>query len=880
MKIFTKKKTVQKIIIAILIVLSFNFLAPTYSQADFGGVLMGPIIDFVSKLFDAILASLQYFMYDGATNTGGTIGGYVGDVIDGSVIEGGEEVGEVVGGAAGGALTFINPFDTFLVDVKKFDADSYGMSANGEEADYHIKEEDLDQGWFGLGTYQIPIIKYSADKIFSNKVPALDVDFITPKNWENEEMNSRSIAIALHSTIANWYIALRNLAIVALLSVLLYVGIRMVISSTASDKAKYKQMIFDWLIALCILFFLHYIMSFILTVTGMVTEGINTASEVVVQIDNGTDDLKFKTDLTGWVRMQVQYKDLGARTIYLIFYIALVIYTVMFTWTYVKRAITMAFLTLMAPLVAITYPIDKIGDGKAQAYGIWLKEYIFNALLQPFHLIIYTIFLGSSMEIAIQNPIYAILFLAFIIPAEKLLRKMFGFEKSSTAGAMSTAAGMFGGAAAFKAINGIVGKGKKSSGRGQGGKEKIRTKSPVKDKNEIGKDYTAFAPINRNGTNQNASDSSATQPSLSDEENREMSALREELDIADYNDMYLNPSSYQAKQDRLAELQRKQAESQAQHQINTQPRNGQSQEGSGGYEVIRTANNNNIVNSNQGITGGFENLGETGNNAVPKSIIRGVKNIGAQAAKYTGKKLKHRFASREGWKENARFAGRMAVRGISAATFGAIGLGMGIAGDDLEDVLKFGAAGTALGGTIVGGRLADAGGRLMHNANMAFQEGYYGDKNAALMAQQHREYYNNEEKREFFAEEFEVEGKELDNIMHRAADINNQGITDDKAVKQTIKLEDTIMKEMKADKNLDMNDEEKAKAAHEQAITIAKVADYYNTEKLRTNEDYRKGVYDDFERGLKKVNPEMSQKDLDIQKENMMKLLKKYKKLD
>ena len=52
----------------------------------------------------------------------------------------------------------------------------------------------------------------------------------------------------------------------------------------------------------------------------------------------------------------------------------------MFTWIYIKRAITVAFLTLMAPLVAITYPIDKINDGQAQAFDRWLKEYIFYSV--------------------------------------------------------------------------------------------------------------------------------------------------------------------------------------------------------------------------------------------------------------------------------------------------------------------------------------------------------------------------------------------------------------------------------------------------------------------------------------------------------------------
>ena len=91
------------------------------------------------------------------------------------------------------------------------------------------------------------------------------------------------------------------------LSVLLYVGIRIVLSSTASDKAKYKQMLMDWVVELCIVFFLHYIMSFILTVTDMITEGIYSSYGMIVKInqeDGGT--LEFKTNLTGDVYKRQQ----------------------------------------------------------------------------------------------------------------------------------------------------------------------------------------------------------------------------------------------------------------------------------------------------------------------------------------------------------------------------------------------------------------------------------------------------------------------------------------------------------------------------------------------------------------------------------------------
>ena len=46
--------------------------------------------------------------------------------------------------------------------------------------------------------------------------------------------------MTIRKNIAIWYYALRNLAIGILLAILIYVGIRMAISTVASDEAKYK----------------------------------------------------------------------------------------------------------------------------------------------------------------------------------------------------------------------------------------------------------------------------------------------------------------------------------------------------------------------------------------------------------------------------------------------------------------------------------------------------------------------------------------------------------------------------------------------------------------------------------------------------------------
>ena len=57
MKFFTKNS--KKILIAILLVMSFNFISPTISQADFGGALFAPIAELLKALADLVISGLQ-----------------------------------------------------------------------------------------------------------------------------------------------------------------------------------------------------------------------------------------------------------------------------------------------------------------------------------------------------------------------------------------------------------------------------------------------------------------------------------------------------------------------------------------------------------------------------------------------------------------------------------------------------------------------------------------------------------------------------------------------------------------------------------------------------------------------------------------------------
>ncbi len=268
-------------------------------------------------------------------------------------------------------------------------------------------------------------------------------DYYDDGNMKGGDPDASSISEGrkiLRETIAGWYYALRNLAIVALLSILVYVGIRMLMTSISQDKAKYKMMLKDWLIALCLLFAMHYIMLGILHLADMVTNAIGTTGTNINLTDDSMDKLNhilFKdyenkgtsewSDNNIWEINNVKYT-LSDAYAYALLLAAIVGYTLIFAVKYLMRAIRIIFLILLAPISCITYPIDKISDGKAQAYNRWFQEFFYTIIIQPFHLLIYIVLVGSANTLARTNILYAIMCFAVMIPAEKFIKEMFGFK--------------------------------------------------------------------------------------------------------------------------------------------------------------------------------------------------------------------------------------------------------------------------------------------------------------------------------------------------------------------------------------------------------------------------------------------------------------------
>lgn len=80
--------------------------------------------------------------------------------------------------------------------------------------------------------------------------------------------------LAFREAVAKWYYILRLISAAILLVILIYVGIRMAISTIASEQAKYKQMLVDWVTSLALLFLLHYIIIFAITVNSSLVKAL------------------------------------------------------------------------------------------------------------------------------------------------------------------------------------------------------------------------------------------------------------------------------------------------------------------------------------------------------------------------------------------------------------------------------------------------------------------------------------------------------------------------------------------------------------------------------------------------------------------------------
>lgn len=798
MEILQKKSIVYRLVIVLIFLTLFNFAYPNISYAAEQNILLAPIMEFLTKIGDSTMWFLQknvlgmeetFYILD-KTSIWGKVGkfaliglGTVGAIVltGGIALGAGALLGTAASALAAHGIAVALPAVNITVG---------GLITSGVVggfAGYSLGKKV----WLNSRVV-LPMFYFTPEEMFLNRIAMLDVNFINPNKYDNiylqnslgqfisksggepieadengnpvnpddaipitdvkisdETGYQTSIAYNLSKTIAKWYVALRNLAIVMLLCILVYIGIKIIISSSNKDKAKYKQMLFDWIVAMCLLFVLHYIMSFALYMTESLNKLFQQKSSTyLIELPNlkdynlksNTQDSKaessiedaltneegfiWPTNLMGKLRLEMQlaeedneadYSQIG----YTIAYLVLVIYTVMFAFIYIKRVIYMAFLTLISPMVVMTYPLDKMSDGKAQAFNMWLKEYIFTLLIQPVHALLYTIFISMAIDFARTNVVYCLVCIGFILQAEKIIRKLFGFEKANAFSIMNSS---LGGAMMMQGINMLGRKGgKKSQGSSQS-TSNIRTKGNEVDSRG---DSNNTDPV-RAFTNPTET---LTAPSNNTTENTDIAGMANE-------DVYNGYLDYQM----------------------------------GNYDLAAETQT-----SSSTITNDSSVVGEDNSNNLSPAAGRKIKGY----AKVAGKRLLGQTIS--AGMNFASGAYTTATKLPLAATLGTLGIAAGLASDNSANIAKYGATAAGVGYALSGSK----------NINVnEIKE----DSLREIYGKDYEEYKNRQSDKAFMADKQTIDyyiqkygSEQYKQKMQSALKYRQNGIVDNKLISKSMK---------------------------------------------------------------------------------------------
>lgn len=268
---------------------------------------------------------------------------------------------------------------------------------------------------------------FTIQNLLMGKYDLFDINiFVTSSSTATatQGQSESNFNVVIKESVANWYGTIRTLAIILSLIILLYSGIRMAASTTVTDRVKYKKILTAWIVGFALIFVLHYIVLVLITVSNQLVKVLSALAPVeTTQFEIAVLQRIEAAKASGW-NLFLQA----------ILYAMLVWYQAKFFFMYLKRVISNAFLILIAPLVTVTYAVDKSNDCKAQAFNAWLEEFITNTFIQPMHLILFLVLLYSAGAIAELYPIIAILFMFGIGKAEQVLRGLFKLRGSSIEG--------------------------------------------------------------------------------------------------------------------------------------------------------------------------------------------------------------------------------------------------------------------------------------------------------------------------------------------------------------------------------------------------------------------------------------------------------------
>ena len=230
------------------------------------------------------------------------------------------------------------------------------------------------------------------DKLIYNNVQKVSIDYFHDIDSDDvDNATKEPIKAFMEPVVEKWYAVFFKIATMVYMVVLVYIGIAILISSTAEKKASYKQLFSTWCIGIVILFMFPYVMKYIILANNAFVKSLqvyggyvepssqtNLSQKDYYDVYSKYGTIRFVDELTGVVgedsetnqysmmiitRLAAQVDadqnkegDITLAIVYLILIGQMIAILIM----YYKRAFMIAFLITIFPLVAMTYVIDKL----------------------------------------------------------------------------------------------------------------------------------------------------------------------------------------------------------------------------------------------------------------------------------------------------------------------------------------------------------------------------------------------------------------------------------------------------------------------------------------------------------------------------------------
>ena len=279
------------------------------------------------------------------------------------------------------------------------------------------------------------------DSIVFNEYEPVKINF-WKTGLNGETVTANNTINLLRDSINRWFGIFRNIAIIGYMIILVYVGIKMLLSSTTPNKmAVLKNAFIYWVMGVLILFFFPYVMKYSIIINDAFVKQISDEFRIV----KSTASLKSEKD-AGYLftdfddvidfesgqdymsiigNMANKSKKLGIAIAYLV----LTWQLIMMLIYYYKRMFIVAFLVVIFPLIALTFVWDKLNDGRSQALSAWTKEFLISVFVQSFHAIVFafvTHAIYSTLTQGSADFILLVIASSFMFAGENILKQIFG----------------------------------------------------------------------------------------------------------------------------------------------------------------------------------------------------------------------------------------------------------------------------------------------------------------------------------------------------------------------------------------------------------------------------------------------------------------------